>query len=42
LATGVALWVVYGLLRSDLVIVAANTMSFCLLAGILWCKLRER
>jgi MtN3 and saliva related transmembrane protein len=41
LATGVALWTVYGVLKSDVVIIAANFVSLCLLLGILWFKLRE-
>jgi MtN3 and saliva related transmembrane protein len=41
LATGVALWVVYGFLRSDLVIILANATSLILLLGILFFKLRE-
>jgi MtN3 and saliva related transmembrane protein len=42
LATGVALWVVYGVLKSDLVIMIANAVSLALLFGILYFKLRER
>ena len=42
LAAGVALWVVYGVMKSDLVIIIANTVSLCFLAGILFFKLRER
>jgi MtN3 and saliva related transmembrane protein len=42
LAAGVALWVVYGFLKSDAVIVLANCISFALLMGILYFKLRER
>ena len=42
LATGVALWAVYGMLKQDLVIVAANSISLVLLFGILYFKLRER
>jgi MtN3 and saliva related transmembrane protein len=41
LATGVALWTVYGFLKSDYVIIAANAVSLVLLAGILFFKLRE-
>ena len=40
LAAGVALWIVYGFLKSDLLIVFANTVSFVLLIGILYFKLR--
>jgi MtN3 and saliva related transmembrane protein len=42
LAAGVALWVVYGFLQSDVVIIIANAVSFVLLMGILYFKLRER
>jgi MtN3 and saliva related transmembrane protein len=42
LATGVALWVVYGVLKADVVIVLANAISLALLTGILYFKLRER
>ena len=42
LATGVALWDVYGFLKSDLVIIAANVTSLALLMGILYFKLREK
>jgi MtN3 and saliva related transmembrane protein len=42
LAGGIALWVLYGSLQSDLVIIVANVVSFSLLMGILYFKLRER
>jgi MtN3 and saliva related transmembrane protein len=35
LATGVALWAVYGFMKSDVVIIAANLTSLVLLMGIL-------
>jgi MtN3 and saliva related transmembrane protein len=41
LAAGVALWVVYGFLKSDYVIVTANIVSLCALLGILYFKLRQ-
>jgi MtN3 and saliva related transmembrane protein len=41
LSTGVALWVVYGFLKSDYVIVTANVISLCALLGILYFKIRE-
>jgi len=41
LATGVALWIVYGALRDDAVIMLANIVSLTLLLGILYFKLRE-
>ena len=42
LATGVALWIVYGVLKADAVIILANAVSLLFLAGILYFKLRER
>jgi MtN3 and saliva related transmembrane protein len=36
LATGIALWIVYGVLKSDVVIVLANIVSLLLLCGILF------
>jgi hypothetical protein len=42
LAIGVGLCAVYGLLKSDWVIIAANAVSFSLLMGILYFKLREK
>ena len=41
LSTGVALWIAYGFLKSDYVIVTANAVSLCALLGILYFKLRE-
>jgi MtN3 and saliva related transmembrane protein len=41
LATGITLWVVYGFLKSDVVIIAANAVSLLLLASLLVFKLRE-
>jgi MtN3 and saliva related transmembrane protein len=41
LALGVATWIVYGFLQRDFVIILANAVSFCLLLGILYFKLRE-
>jgi hypothetical protein len=42
LATSVGAWVLYGVLKHDVVIVIANAVSFCCLSGILWFKLREK
>jgi uncharacterized protein with PQ loop repeat len=42
LAAGVALWAVYGFLKSDIVIILANAVSLALLFGILYFKLKER
>lgn len=41
LAAGIALWVVYGLMQADWVIVLANSVSLALLSCILFFKLRE-
>jgi MtN3 and saliva related transmembrane protein len=41
LAAGIFLWVVYGVLQGDAVIIIANAVSLCLLACILSFKLRE-
>lgn len=40
LFAGIALWVVYGVLRSDPVVLIANAVSLGLLSGILFFKLR--
>ena len=42
LASGVALWAVYGFLKSDIVIIIANATSLVCLLGILYFKLREQ
>ncbi len=42
LAAGIALWVVYGFLRSDMVVIIANSISLCLLAIILYFKVRPQ
>lgn len=41
LAIGLTLWVIYGILREDAVLVAANAVSLVLVLGILYFKLRE-
>ena len=41
LASGLGLWIVYGVIRSDFVIIAANAVSLSLLAALIYCKLRE-
>jgi MtN3 and saliva related transmembrane protein len=41
LTTGIALWVVYGVLQSDAVVMLANGVSLCFLSVILYFKLRE-
>ena len=41
LASGVALWVVYGFLKADVVIVLANAISLALQLAILYFKIKE-
>ncbi len=41
LATGISLWVVYGLLKGDPVIIGANGFSLLFLATLLFYKVRE-
>jgi MtN3 and saliva related transmembrane protein len=41
LASGIALWIVYGVLQGDAVIILANSMSLAFLSAILFFKLRN-
>jgi len=41
LALGILLWVIYGVMQRDVIIVLANSISLSLLAAILFFKLRE-
>jgi len=41
LATGIGLWVVYGILKGDMVIIIANSVSLLLLANLVVFKVRE-
>ena len=41
LAAGIALWVVYGIMQGDAVIILANSVSLTFLAVILFFKLRN-
>jgi MtN3 and saliva related transmembrane protein len=41
LASGLGLWLVYGFLRADAVIIIANAISLALLGGILFFKIRR-
>jgi MtN3 and saliva related transmembrane protein len=41
LAIGFALWLAYGVMRGDAIIAAANGVSLCLVAVLLWFKWRE-
>ena len=40
LASGLGLWLVYGFLRADAVIIIANAISLALLGGIIFFKFR--
>jgi MtN3 and saliva related transmembrane protein len=41
LSAGISLWVVYGAMRADTVIIAANSVSLLFLANLLAFKLKE-
>ena len=41
LAAGIALWVAYGVMQKDIVIILANSVSLLFLAGILYFRIRE-
>ena len=41
LASGISLWVVYGFLKGDMVIIAANSVSLLFLGNLLFFKLKE-
>lgn len=41
LTTGLLLWIGYGLLKNDWVIVAANSVGAALSASVLACKIRD-
>jgi len=41
LATGIALWIVYGVLQGDAIIILANSVSLAFLTAILFFKLRD-
>jgi MtN3 and saliva related transmembrane protein len=40
LATGLGLWLAYGLMRADAIIMIANAVSLALLGGIMFFKIR--
>ena len=42
LAAGLSLWMIYGFMRGDIVIIIANGVSLTLLVGIIYFKLREK
>jgi len=41
LAAGLTLWIFYGVLNSDFVIILANAASLALLSTLIYCKLRQ-
>jgi MtN3 and saliva related transmembrane protein len=41
LASGLALWVGYGVLQNDLVIIVANAISLVLIGGLVCLKVRS-
>lgn len=41
LCLGLSLWIVYGVMRRDWVIVVANTAGLSLVGAVLGCKLRD-
>jgi MtN3 and saliva related transmembrane protein len=41
LTTGLLLWIAYGLLRGDWIIVAANAVGAALTGTVLGCKIRD-
>lgn len=40
-STGVTLWIVYGVLRKDAVVIAANAVTIVLVATVIFVKIRE-
>jgi MtN3 and saliva related transmembrane protein len=42
LAAGLGLWIVYGFMKGDWVIIVANGVSLALLANLVWFKMREK
>lgn len=42
LAVGIALWIIYGVMKGDWIIISANSVSLACLTGILYFKLRSR
>jgi MtN3 and saliva related transmembrane protein len=41
LASGLALWVAYGVLKADIVIILANGISLTLIGGLLYLKMTQ-
>jgi MtN3 and saliva related transmembrane protein len=42
LTTGITLWIVYGFMGADIVIILANSISVMLLIGLLYFKLKPK
>jgi MtN3 and saliva related transmembrane protein len=42
LSAGLSLWIVYGFLKGDWVIILANGVSLAMLANLVWFKVREK
>jgi MtN3 and saliva related transmembrane protein len=41
-STGVMLWIVYGVLRKDAVVIIANAVTLALVVTVLYVKIREK
>lgn len=41
LGAGLAMWVAYGFMKGDWVIIVANSISLSLLGNLVWFKMRE-
>ena len=41
LASGLALWVAYGVLKADIIIILANGISLILIGGLLYLKMTQ-
>jgi MtN3 and saliva related transmembrane protein len=42
LSAGLALWILYGFLKGDWVIILANGVSLAMLANLVWFKMHEK
>ena len=42
LSAGLSLWIVYGFLKGDWVIILANGVSLAMLANLVWFKMHEK
>ena len=41
LAAGISLWIVYGIIEGDMVIIAANSVSLLFIANLIFFKVKE-